>query len=124
LVTTLPLIAGVDCAPPVVPQAHVCVIAGPEAAAAAERAAATLRADGHAITVLGVGELDRLAGADAVLVLGGLELEAAARAAAPAHAYVCGELLEGPATGWDALVLRVARAVALAAAPSMAGMCG
>lgn len=122
--TTIPLIADAGCALPAVPQANVYVIAGPEALGAAERAAESLRADGHAIAVLGVGELERLADADAVLVLGGLELEAAARASAPEHAYVCGELLEGPATGWDALVLRVARAVAVAAAPSMAGMCG
>jgi len=122
--TTIPLITDAGCAPPEVRPARVCVVAGREAFDAAERAAAILRADGHEITVVGVGDLDRLADADAVLVLGGLELESAARVAAPRPAYVCGELLEGPAAGWDALVLRVARGVAVAAAPSMAGMCG
>jgi hypothetical protein len=99
-------------------------VAGPEATPAAERAAAELRADGHDVQVVGIDDLTAVAGAEAVLVIGGLELEAAARAVAPADAYVHGELLEGSAPTWDAQVLRSARAVAIAAAPAGTGMCG
>ena len=52
------------------------------------------------------------------------DLEAAARAAAPRSAYVRGELLEGPAPAWDAMVLRAARSIAIAAEPQGIGMCG
>jgi hypothetical protein len=103
---------------------RVSLVAGPEALDAAERAAVALRADGHTVSVVPIDDLAALAGADAVLVLGGLDLEAQATAAAPAHAYVHGELLEGPEAGWDALVLRAARSTALAAEPPMLGMCG
>jgi hypothetical protein len=112
------------CAPDPVGATRVCLVAGPEALHAAGRAAEALRADGHAVGVAPIDDLTALAGADAVLVLGGLDLEAQARAAAPAHAHVRGELLEGPEAGWDALVLRAARATAVAAAPSGLGMCG
>jgi hypothetical protein len=99
-------------------------VAGPEAGPAAERAAEELRSDGHDVAVVGIDDLAALAGAEAVLVCGGLTLEGAARAIAPAHAYVHGELLEGPAATWDSQVLRAARAVALAAAPATTGICG
>jgi hypothetical protein len=112
------------CAPDRIEVTRVCLVAGPEALRAAERAAAALRADGHTVSVAPVDDLAGLAGADAVLVLGGLDLEAQARAVAPAHAYVHGELLEGQEAGWDALVLRAARATALAAEPPILGMCG
>ena len=113
------------CAPAPAPApARVCLVVVPEARPAAERAAEVLCADGHAVTVTSMDSLDPLAGAEAVLVLGGLDLEAAARAAAPASAYVRGELLEGPAAGWDALVLRAARSTAVAAELPGIGMCG
>ena len=102
----------------------VCLVAGSEAAVPAELAAAELRVDGHDVQVVPPGELATLAGAEAVLVLGGLELEAAARAVAPAHAYVHGELLEGSAATWAGQVLRAARAVAIAAATARTGSCG
>jgi hypothetical protein len=120
---TLPL-SSEACAPARVEVTHVSLVAGPEALLAAERAAEALRADGHTVSVVPIDGLAALAGADAVLVLGGLDLEAQARAAAPAHAYVRGELLEGPQAGWDTLVLRAARSTALAAEPPMLGMCG
>jgi hypothetical protein len=99
-------------------------VAGPEASTSAERAAEELRADGHDVSVVGIDDLTSLAGAEAVLVVGGPELEAAAKAVAPAHAYVHGELLEGSAVTWDRQVLRAARAVAVAAAPARTGICG
>lgn len=104
--------------------ARVAVVVGPEALPAAERAAEILNADGHMVTVTPMDRLDGLADADAVLVLGGLLLERAVRAAAPAHAYVRAELLEGPESGWDRLVLAEARATAVAVAPPHLGMCG
>ena len=100
------------------------LVAGPEAALPAELAAAELRADGHDVQVVAPAALATVAAAEAVLVIGGLELEAAARAVAPAHAYVHGELLEGPAATWAGQVLRAARAVAIAAAPARTGTCG
>ena len=99
---------------------RVCVVAGPEARQAAERAAEVLRAESHAVTVAPIDGLEALADAELVLVRGGLDLEAAARAAAPPHALVRGELLEGPESGWDALVLRSARVAALTG-PSSVG---
>jgi hypothetical protein len=84
----------------------------------------TLRTDGHDVGVVSIDALHGLADAEAVLVLGGLDLETAARAAAPASAYVRGELLEGPAASWDQAVLRSARSTAIAAAPPGIGMCG
>jgi hypothetical protein len=113
-----------DVCAPVAEHPLVCLVVGPEARPAAERAASILAADGHTVTVTTTDALEPLAGAAGVLVLGGLELEAAARAAAPPSAYVHGELLEGPASGWDALVLRAARGIAIAAAPLAVGMCG
>lgn len=92
--------------------ARVCLVAGPEAIPAAEGAAAALRADGHAVVVVPFDDLPPLATADAVLVLGGTGLEAAARAVAPAHADVVAELLEGSAARWEDLVLRAARSLA------------
>jgi hypothetical protein len=112
------------CAPAPAGPARVAVVAGPEALPAAERAAEVLNADGHLVTVAPMDELDKLADVDAVLVLGGLLLERAVRAAAPAHAYVRAELLEGAASGWDRLVVAAARATALAVAPPSLGMCG
>lgn len=99
--------------------ARVCLVAGPEAIPAAEGAAATLRADGHAVSVVPFDDLQPLASADAVLVLGGAGLEAAARAVAPAHADVIAELLEGPAARWEELVLRAARSLTSAAELSL-----
>jgi hypothetical protein len=119
----VPALLEPGCAP-ALPTALVGLVAGPEAALPAELAAAELRADGHDVQVVAPGELAALAGAEAVLVIGGLELEAAARAVAPAHAYVHGELLEGPAVTWAGQVLRAARAVAIAAAPARTGSCG
>lgn len=112
------------CDPAPAGPARVAVVAGPEALPAAERAAQALNADGHLVLVVPIDRLDDLADADAVLVLGGLMLERAARSAAPPHAYVRAELLEGAATGWCDLVLRAARATAVAAAPPRLGMCG
>jgi uncharacterized protein YbjT (DUF2867 family) len=109
---------------PVAEHPLVCIVAGPEAQPAAQRAADILTADGHSITVTSTDSLAPLAGAAGVLVLGGLDLEAAARACAPASAYVRGELLEGPAPAWDAMVLRAARGIAIAAEPQAIGMCG
>lgn len=112
------------CAPAPALPARVAVVAGPEALPAAERAAEALNADGHLVTVTPMDRLEDLAEVDAVLVLGGLVLERAARAAAPAHAYVRAELLEGAESGWDRLVLAAARATAVAVAPPHLGMCG
>jgi hypothetical protein len=94
---------------------RVRVVAGPEAFSAAEGAAAALRADGQDVQVVPVDDLQRLADADAVLVLGGAGLEAAVRAVAPT-AHVDAELLEGPAERWEGMVLRATKL--LTAAPT------
>jgi hypothetical protein len=112
------------CAPSPAGPARVAVVAGPEALPAAGRAAEVLNADGHVVTVVPMDQLEKLADVDAVLVLGGLLLERAVRAAAPAHAYVRAELLEGAASGWERLVVAAARATAIAVAPPHLGMCG
>jgi hypothetical protein len=112
------------CAPAPARPARVAVVAGPEAVPAAQRAAEVLNADGHLVLVTPMDRLEGLADVDGVLVLGGLVLERAARAAAPAHAYVRAELLEGAAAGWDRLVLAAARETAIAVAPPRLGMCG
>jgi len=123
LFSSVPVRPDEVCAP-VAEHPLVCLVAGPEARPAAERAASTLAADGHTIVVTSTDALEPLAGAAGVLVLGGPDTEAAARAAAPPSAYVRGELLEGSAAGWDALVLRAARGIAIAAEPQAVGMCG
>jgi hypothetical protein len=119
----VPALLEPGCAPAAAAAPRVCLVAVPEAATPAELAAAELRTDGHDVQVVTPAELAALAGAEAVLVIGGLELEAAARAVAPAHAYVHGELLEGQGSTWSGQVLRAARAVAIAAAPARTGSC-
>ena len=112
------------CAPPEAAVARVAVLADAGALDAAERAARTLRADGHELVVVPFDRPVALDGAAAVLALGGQAGAALARASAPAGAYVRSQALASQQPDGDAVALTAARATALAVAPPRIGVCG
>src|SRR5215218_5740491 len=102
-----------SCAPPQPAVARVAVLADAAVLDAAERAARTLRADGHELVVVPADGTAVLDGAAAVLALGGQRVADLARAHAPAGAYVRSQALASGQPGGDAVALTAARATAL-----------